>query len=123
MRIDDSAETLGCGQQEPVVGADVQPPLCVAQRKRAPAAADAGIDDREMDADRHVRKRVREHERRLQDVTRADPVRDVDDLRVRRDPLQHAVAGADEVVGQAEVGEERDEHQRELTTSSKPSRS
>ena len=38
----------------------------------APAgAADAGVDDREMDADRHVRQRAREHERALQDRLRA----------------------------------------------------
>src|SRR2546430_13061188 len=37
---------------------------------------------------------------------------DVDDLRLRRDPLQHAMTGADEVVREPEVGQERDEHQR-----------
>ena len=46
----------------------------------------------------HVRKRVREHERALEHGLRRDPVRDVDHLRVGRDPLDHAVADADEVV-------------------------
>ena len=73
-------------------------------------AADARIDDREVDADGHVRQRVREHERALQHGLRRDPVRDVDDLRLRRDALDHAVAGADEVVLEPEVGEEGDEH-------------
>ena len=73
-------------------------------------AADARVDDGEVDADRHVRQRVGEHERPLQHRLRRDPVGDVDDLGLRRDPLDHAVAGADEVVLEPEVGEERDEH-------------
>ena len=61
-------------------------------------------------ANRHVRDRVREHERALHDRARGDPVRDVDDLHVGRDPLDHAVTGSDEVVPQPEVAQERDEH-------------
>ena len=49
-------------------------------------------------------------ERALQDPPGPDAVRDVDDLHVRRDRLDHAVTRADEVVLQAEVGQERDEH-------------
>ncbi len=49
-----------------------------------------------------------------QDGLRLDPVCDVDDLGLRRDPLDHPVAGADEVVLQSEVGQERDEHGRRL---------
>ena len=113
----DAAEPLGRRQQQPVVGADVQPALAVAQRERPARAADARVDDREVHAGRHVRERVREHERALEHAAGPDAVRDVDDLRVRRDPLHHAVARADEVVLQAEVGQEGDEHQRELTAS------
>ena len=52
-------------QKQPVVGADVEPPLAVAERQRPPRAADAGIDDREMHADGHEADRVREDERAL----------------------------------------------------------
>ena len=44
----------------------------------------------------------------LQHRLRRDPVRDVDHARVGRDPRDHAVARADEVVLEPEVGEERD---------------
>ena len=71
VRLDDAAEALGCGQEQPVVGADVEPALRVAQRERAARAADAGIDDREVHAGRHVRQRVRERERALEDPARA----------------------------------------------------
>jgi hypothetical protein len=67
-----------------------------------------------VDADRHVGKRVAEHERALQHLLGRDPVRDVDDLHLGRDPLHHAVAGADEVVLEAEVAQEGDEHGRGL---------
>ena len=71
VRLGNAAEALGGGQQQPVVGADVQPALAVAQRERAPAAPHAGVDDGEVDAGGHVRQRVGEHERSLQDVSRA----------------------------------------------------
>ena len=64
VRLDDAAEAVGGGQQQPVVGPDVEPPLGVAQRERAARAADAGVDDREVDARGHVRQRVREHRAR-----------------------------------------------------------
>jgi hypothetical protein len=73
-------------------------------------AADAGIDDCQVNAGRHVRERVGEYERALQHLLRRDPVCDVDDLRLWRDPLDHAMAGADEVVLEPEVGQERDHH-------------
>src|SRR5439155_24662048 len=72
------------------------------------------------------RQRIREHERALEHALRLDPVRDVDALDLGRDPLHHSVAGADEVVREPEVGEERDEHcQREATptAATRPSRS
>ena len=63
-----------------------------------------------MHADGHVRQRVGEHERTVLDPARPDAVCEVDDLRLRRDALDHSVARADEVVLEAEVGQERDEH-------------
>ena len=88
----------------------------------APIAADPGIDDGEMDALRQVRKRVREHERALEDALRLDAVRDVDDLGLRRDPLHHAVAGPDEIVLEPEVGQERDQHVSPTLTNRPPRR-
>ena len=61
-----------------------------------------------MDPLGHVRQRVSQHERALQDRLRRDAVGDVDDLDLGRDPLHHAVAGAHEIVGDAEVREEGD---------------
>ena len=65
-----------------------------------------------MDALGEIGERVREHDRPLQHAVRLDPVRDVDDLDLGRDPLHHAMAGADEVVLEPEVGQERDQHVR-----------
>src|SRR4029079_18622145 len=77
---------------------------------RPARSADAGIDDGEMDAERHVGERVREHQRALEDAARPDAVRDVDDAGVGCDARDHPVAGADEVVLQPEVAEEGDDH-------------
>src|SRR5438045_1685334 len=63
-----------------------------------------------MDAVRHVRRRIREHERALENVSRRNPMCDVDDLRLWCDPLDHAVTGADEVVLEPEVAQKGDEH-------------
>src|SRR6185503_2770217 len=110
VRLLDPANRVRRRQEQPVVGADEEAAVTGSQRKRPPMAADARVDDREVDADGHVRKRVAQHERALQDLLRRDAVRDVDDLRVRRDRLDHPVAGADEVVLKPEVGKERDHH-------------
>ena len=114
---------LGRGDQQAVVRADEEPALLVAQRERAARAADARVDDGEMDADGHVGERAREHERALQDLLPRDPVRDVDDLRLGRDPLDHAVARADEVVLEPEVAQEADEHAAEPIAASRPATS
>ena len=71
----------------------------------------------------HVRERAREHERALEDLLPRDPVRDVDDLRLGRDPLDHAVARADEVVLEPEVAQEADEHAAEPIAASRPATS
>jgi len=93
-----TAEALGGGQEESVVGTDVQPSLRVAQGESTPVAPYARIDDREVDSGRHVGQRIGEHERALEDVSRPDPVRDVDHASVGSDGGDDAVTGADEVV-------------------------
>ena len=88
--------------------------------------ADARVDDGEVDARGHVGQRVREHERALKHVLRRDPVRDVDHLGLGRDALDHAAAGAGEVVLEAEIGQEGDElacDAASLTAATRPSRS
>src|SRR5581483_1126847 len=65
----------------------------------------------EVDADGQVRNRVAQDDRTLQHRLRRDAVRHVDHARVGRDARDHAVAGADEVVLQSEVGEEGDDRQ------------
>ena len=116
----DPAELLRGRYEQPVVRADVQAPVHVAERDLPPTAADAGVDDRKVDALRQVGERVREHERALEDPLRLDAVRDVDDLGLRRDPLHHAVAGPDEIVLKPEVGQERDQHVSPTLTNPPP---
>ena len=108
----DPAELLRRRDEQTVVGPDVEPPVASAQSDRPALATNAGIDDREMHALGEVGERVREHDRPLQHAVRLDPVRDVDDLDLGSDPLHDAVAGADEVVLEPEVGQERDQHVR-----------
>ena len=108
----DPAELLRSRDEQPVVGPDVETAVAAPEGDRPALASHARIDDREMDAFGEVRERVREHDRPLQHPVRLDPVRDVDDLDLRRDPLHHAVAGAHEVVLEPEVGQERDQHVR-----------
>ena len=55
------------------------------------------------------------HERALQHRLSGNAVRDVDDLRFRRDRLHDSVARAHEIVLEAEVAQERDEHARSVT--------
>ena len=113
------AATARCRHEQPVVRPDVQPTFGVAQYESPSRPAHAGIDDREVNADGHEADRVREHQRPLQDGRRRDPVGDVDDLRLRRDALDHAVAGAHEVVLQTEVAQEGDEHVAERNPGSR----
>src|SRR5262245_12341999 len=69
----------------------------------------------------HERERVGERQRSLQDCLRRNPVRDVDDLHVGRDPLHDTVTGADEVVAQPEIRQERDEARHAAAESTSPS--
>ena len=64
------AGLVGGEHQQAVVGADEDAPVAGAHRDGAAVAADAGIDDGEVHADRHVRHRVAEHERALEDRLR-----------------------------------------------------
>ena len=105
----DAAETVGGGKQQAVVGADVQAAVAAAQRERAAESTDTGVDDGHMHADREVRESVREGQSALQNRLPPDAVRQVDHPRGRCNPCDHAVADPDEVVSQAEVGEEGDE--------------
>src|SRR5262249_41922480 len=96
--------------------------------KGAAVAADVGVDDREVHAHRHEVNGVPQDDRSLKDRLRVDPVRDIDDVSVRGDARHHAVARADEVVVEAEVGEERDDRHpadfiRSRTAATSPSRS
>ena len=106
----DSAGSFRGRDQQAVVGADEQAAVARGERERPTVAADARVDHGEVDSLGHVRERVAKDERTLENVLRRDAVRDVDDLRVGCDPLDHAVAGSDEVVSEPEVGQEGDEH-------------
>src|SRR5206468_12056492 len=120
VRLRDATELLGGGNEKTVVGPDVEASLPVSQRERAPRSANARIDDGEVDSLRHEGERIREGERTLQNGLRRDSVRDVDDVDLRRDALHHAVAGADEVVFEAEVRQERDESRHAAAESTRP---
>jgi len=106
----DPAGRFRSRHQEPVVRADEEALVTSSQGERAALAPDSWIDDREVNALGHIRQRVAEDEGALEDVLRRDPVRDVEDLDLGRDPLHHSVARADEVVLEAEVRQERNEH-------------
>ena len=114
--------------EETVVRPDERPAVARAHRHRAAIAADTGVDDREMDADRQVRERVAQHDRSLEHRLRLDAVRHVDHPHLGGDLCDHSVARPDEVVLQPEVGEEGDHaHGSESITSrtaaTRPSRS
>jgi hypothetical protein len=94
----DAAERVRRGQEKAVVRPDQRPAVAAADRQRPTVAADARIDNGEVHALGHVRKRVPEDQRALEDLLRRHAVRDVDDLRGGGDALHHAVTGADEVV-------------------------
>ena len=74
----------------------------------APGRADAGIDDGDMDPDRHERQRGAQHEGAVADRELPDAVGNVDDLRVAADAQDHPLAGRGRAV-ESEVGEEADD--------------
>src|SRR6202030_939307 len=101
----DAAEAFSGGQEEAVGRTDVDASLRIAESEGAASTADAGVDDGEVDPGREIRECVRERDGSLEDVAGADSMGDVDDPSVRGNRRDHAVAGADEVVAEAEVGE------------------
>jgi S-adenosylmethionine hydrolase len=106
--LDDPAEALGGGHQQPVVGTDEEAVLLGAAQRDGPALGpDLGVDDRQVHAGGHVRQCAAQDQCAGADVVPGDPVRDVDDPRRRRDPGDDAVADADEVVVEPIVAEER----------------
>ncbi len=74
----------------------------------APWAADPRVDDGQDDPRAEVGHRPDQGRRAGPDVVRRDLVGEVDDRDARRQPAQHRMDDADELVGQAVVGEEVD---------------
>src|SRR5262245_9702884 len=124
-RLLDAAKPLRRDQQKPVVRPDVGAAVAPAESEGLAIAPDAGVDHGQVHSLGHVRKRAREYEGALEHVGRRDPVRDVDHLSFGRDALDDAVTRADEVVLEAEVGQEGDEPRdaASLTAATSPSRS
>ena len=107
--LDRAAEDVDRGREQAVVGADEQVPLAGRpDGDGAARAADARVDDRQVDADRCVRNRVGEDGGGLADVVAADPVADVDDVGAGRDARDHGTADAGEIVGNPVVRQEGD---------------
>jgi hypothetical protein len=75
----------------------------------AALAAHLGIDDREVHPGREVGQGAAQHQRAGAHVVAVDPVADVEDARLGRDPGHDAVAHADELVVVAVVGQEGDD--------------
>ena len=105
----DPAARLGRRHQQAVVGADEQPAVAAAQRDRAALRADAGIDHREVHAHRQVAASRPPAAARPGRPPAARCRGRCGSPGVRADQVDHPVADADEVVGQAEVRQERDE--------------
>src|SRR5438552_3989758 len=101
----------------------MEPAFAVAQGERSARAAHTGIDDGQVQADGHERQRVRKRQRALQNSLRCDAMGDVDDLGIRGNALDHTVAGAHEIVLEAEVRQERDEARHAAAESTRPCRS
>ena len=118
----DPAEPLGRRDEQPVVGPDVETPVRAAQRERAAIAPTPGSTTARCTPSGMYGSVFASTSAPWRTRLRRDPVRDVDDLDLGRDPLDHAVAGADEVVLEPEVGQERDEHVSATVTNRPPRR-
>ena len=99
----DAAALLGGEHQQTVVGPDENAAVGEFEGDRPPLRADVGIDDGEVDADRHEGQRLGEHDRPRSRVMAADAVGEIDDPGGGTDRRDHAVADADEVVGEPVV--------------------
>ena len=97
------------GASSPLSGPMITPaPSATSIATARASGADARIDDRQHDAARHVRDAPRQRERTGADVERRDLVGEVDDGDVRCEVTDDRLDHADELVGGAVVGEERD---------------
>jgi hypothetical protein len=99
-----AAEPLGGEGEHAVVGAD-EDPLLVGDpdRDRPPRTADAGIDDRKVNAGRREGQSLREQHRALAYGVARQAMSDVDDGRVGSDARDHRPADAGELVRVAVV--------------------
>ncbi len=95
--------------QQPVVGPDEQRAPRRRSAARPPAAAEPtpGSTTARCTPAGMYAQRAPQHERARAHLVARDPVRDVDDPHVRRDPRDHPVADADELVLEPVVREER----------------
>ena len=107
--LDGAAEALDRRPQEAVVRADENPlVLGHPHRHRASARTDPGINDRQVDPGRGERERRDEHQRAGTDVVALDPVGEVDEPGLGRDPGDHRPADSGELIPVAVVAQERD---------------
>ena len=109
-RLDGAAEARDRERQQAVVGADEDAVvLGGAHGDGEPLAADVGVDDGEVHAGRAVRAaRAAGSSAPERTSCRGTPCVRSSTRAAGRDPRDHAVAHADEVVGEPVVGEERD---------------
>ncbi len=99
------------GQREqPVVRTHQQPTVLAAQGDGAALGAHLRVHHPHVHSARQVGQGVAQHDRPLPHGEAPDAVGEVDDLGVGRDPADHAVADAHELVVVAVVGEEGDDH-------------
>ncbi len=119
-RLDDAAATGGGQRQQAVVRSDENAVVRQSHRDGPPLSADVGIDHRQVNPGRHVRKRTAEDQRPAADVVSLDPMRDVDYPRLGTDRGDHAVTHTDEVVLQTVVGEEGDDRGTHRSLSPRP---
>ena len=96
------------GSEQPVVGPD-EYPFAVGDfhRDRAPRRADARVDDGEYHTRRDVADAAGERERPGAHIERCDAMSEIDHAYVWREVTDHGVDNADEFIGGAEIGQER----------------
>ncbi len=102
--------------QQSVVGSDEDVRAGFDDEETA-VATDAGIDHREVHRPwRKCRRRGREQVGRALDVARLDLVRQIDELRPRREAQHRSLHRANVVVGEPEVGEQRQDARHAMAT-------
>ena len=108
-RLDDAAQALGRGHEQPVVGPDEHVAARDPQGDRPACRAHARVDHRHVEPERRVRERAPQREGAVADRVLADLVRQVDDLGVGADVEDDGAADRRGHVAQPEVGEQRDD--------------